>query len=82
MDRAEKTISAFYVLACTAMAGLLVPLKWPKTSLPLTALALLLALICFGLGVYIAQEGGRVRHQEFRPGESPNPPGETHPRAE
>jgi hypothetical protein len=82
MDRAEKTIGAFYFLAFAALAGLLVPLKWPKTGLPLTALALLLALICFGLGVYIAQEGGRVRHPEFRPGESPNPPGETHPRAE
>jgi hypothetical protein len=82
MDRAENTIGAFYVLAFAALAGLLVPLKWPKTSLVLTALALVLALICFGVGVYIAQEGGRVRHPEFRPSESQNPPAETHPHTE
>ena len=67
MDRAEKTISLFYLLALLSLAGLLVPIKWPKMAAPLTAAALVLALVCFGLSLYIAQEGGRIRHPEFRP---------------
>jgi hypothetical protein len=54
MDRAEKTIGLFYVLALVALAGLLVPIKWPKTGLPLTATTLVFALVCFGLSRYIA----------------------------
>jgi glucan phosphoethanolaminetransferase (alkaline phosphatase superfamily) len=73
MDRAEKTIGLFYLLALVALAALLAPIKWPKTGLPLTAITLVFALVCFGLSLYIAQEGGRVRHPEFRPAE----PGET-----
>jgi hypothetical protein len=66
MDRAEKTINAFYVLALLSLAGLLIPIRWPKAGVPLTAIALALALFCFGLSVYIAQAGGQVRHPEFR----------------
>jgi hypothetical protein len=69
MDRAEKNIGFFYTLAVLALAGILVPLKWPRTGPPLAAVTLILALVCFGLSLYIAQEGGRVRHPEFRPGE-------------
>jgi hypothetical protein len=77
MDRAEKTVGAFYFLALLAIAGLLVPIKWPKTSFSLAAVTLAVALICSGLAVYIAQAGGRVRHAEFRPSESPKPSPET-----
>ena len=67
MDRAEKTISLFYLLALLSLTALLVPVKWPKTGPPLAAATLVLALVCFSLSLYIAQEGGRVRHPEFRP---------------
>ena len=77
MDRAEKTIGAFYFLAVLAIAGLLAPIKWPKTSFPLAAVTLAVALICSGLAVYIAQAGGRVRHPEFRPSETATPGSET-----
>jgi hypothetical protein len=77
MDRAEKTIGVFYFLAALAIAGLIVPIKWPKTSFPLSAVTLAVALICSGLAVYIAQVGGRVRHPEFRPSESPTPASES-----
>jgi hypothetical protein len=73
MDRAEKTIGAFYFLAVLALAGLLVPIKWPKAGLPLAAVTLAVAIICSGIAVYIAQAGGQVRHAEFRPSESPTP---------
>ena len=71
MDRAEKTIGAFYFLALLALVGLLVPIKWPKTSFLLAAVTLAVAIICSGLAVYIAQAGGQVRHPEFRPSENP-----------
>jgi hypothetical protein len=74
MDRAEKTIGLFYLLALLALIGLVIPIKWPKTGSPLATLTLLLALVCFGLSVYIAQEGGEVRHPEFRTGESSENP--------
>ena len=62
-----------------ALAGLVVPIKWPKAGAPLTALTLAGALACSGIVVYIAQAGGRIRHPEFRPGETPAPPTETQP---
>ena len=77
MDRAEKTIGAFYLLAALAVAGLLVPIKWPKSAVPLAALTLIVAILCSGIAVYIAQPGGRVRHPEFRPSETPTPASET-----
>lgn len=66
MDRAEKTISLFYLLTLLSLTALLVPLKWPKTGPLLAAATLVVALVCFGLSIYIAQEGGRIRHPEFR----------------
>ena len=77
MDRAEKTIGAFYFLAALGVAGLLVPIKWPKSAFPLAVLTLIAAILCSGIAVYIAQPGGRVRHPEFRPGENPTPNSET-----
>jgi hypothetical protein len=59
MDRAEKTIGAFYFLAFLAVAGLLVPIKWPKAGLPLAAVTLAVAVICAGIAIYIAQAGGQ-----------------------
>ena len=35
MARAEKLIYIFYLLAAGALAGILAPLKWPRTALPL-----------------------------------------------
>jgi hypothetical protein len=77
MDRAEKTIFAFYVLAAFAAAGLFVPIKWPKSAIPLAAITLVVAVLCSGIVVYIAQPGGQVRHPEFRPCENPTPSSES-----
>jgi hypothetical protein len=77
MDRAEKTINAFYFLASLAIAGLFAPIKWPKSGVPLTVLTLVVAILCSGIAVYIAQPGGRIRHPEFRPSETPTPASET-----
>ena len=77
MERAEKTIGAFYFLAALAVAGLILPIKWPKSAVPLASLTLAAAILCSGIAVYIAQAGGRVRHTEFRPSETPTPASET-----
>jgi hypothetical protein len=73
MDRAEKAIGAFYFLAVLALAGLLMPVKWPKTGAPLTAVTLAVAVLCAGIAIYIAQAGGQVRHPEFRKSETADP---------
>jgi hypothetical protein len=77
MDRAEKTIGAFYFLAFLALAGLLIPVKWPRAGAPLAATTLAVAVVCSGIAIYIAQAGGQVRHAEFRPSETPTPSPET-----
>jgi hypothetical protein len=40
------------------------------------ALTLVVAILCSGIAVYIAQAGGRVRHPEFRPSETQSPSSE------
>lgn len=67
MDRAEKTIYAFYLLAAVSLAGLFAPRKWPRTATPFAITSFALSLFCFALAGYIAQPGGRIRHSEFRP---------------
>ena len=73
MDRAEKTIGAFYLMAVLALAGLLVPIKWPKAGVPLAVVTLAVTVVCTGVGAYIVQQGYRIRHSEFRPSETLTP---------
>jgi hypothetical protein len=65
-DRAEKLIFAFYALAALSAAAIAVPIKWPKSSVPLAIAVLLLGAVTLGMGTYIAYAGGKVRHKEFR----------------
>lgn len=66
MRRAEELIWMFYVLAALSAVAIVVPIKWPRSSLALAAAVVLLGAITLGSGVYIAYAGGRVRHREFR----------------
>jgi hypothetical protein len=66
MARAEKLIYLFYVLAAAALAGILAPLKWPRTSLPIAIATLVLGAGTMGVGGWISYAGGHVRHAEFR----------------
>src|SRR5215831_19453624 len=70
--RAEKVIYIFYALAALAVAGIIVPLRWPKFSVPLTLVVVLLGAAALGAGCYIAYAGGKIRHREFR--NEPAPP--------
>jgi hypothetical protein len=70
--RADKFVWCYYALALVTVLALSVPRKFPKTTLPLTTLTLLLAITSLTAGGYIAYAGGRIRHREFR--NEPPPP--------
>ena len=69
--RADQFVWFFYGLAALALAAILAPLKWPKSTLPLVLATLLLSGAVLGMGGYIAYAGGRIRHPEFRNGPAP-----------
>ena len=71
-ERAEKLIYVFYALAALSAAAIIVPLRWPKSSVSLAVAVGLLAAATLGCGCYIAYAGGKVRHREFR--NEPAPP--------
>jgi hypothetical protein len=70
--RAQKLIYLFYVVAVLSAAAIMVPLRWPKSSVSLAVAVVLLGAVTLGSGCYIAYAGGKVRHREFR--NEPPPP--------
>lgn len=71
-ERAQKLIYLFYLVAALSAAAIVVPLRWPKSSIPLTIAVAFVGAITLGSGCYIAYAGGKVRHREFR--NEPAPP--------
>jgi glucan phosphoethanolaminetransferase (alkaline phosphatase superfamily) len=70
--RAQKLIYVFYALAVLSAAAIVVPLRWPKCSVPLALAVVVLGAAVLGSGCYIAYAGGKIRHREFR--NEPAPP--------
>ena len=70
--RGQKLIYVFYALAVLSAAAIVVPLRWPKSSVPLALVVVLLGAVALGSGCYIAYAGGKIRHREFR--NEPPPP--------
>ena len=73
-DRAQNLIFFFYALALLSAAAIVVPMKWSKSSMPLTLAAIVLGAVVIGMGAYIAQAGGKIRHREFRNEPPPKKP--------
>ena len=71
-DRAEDLIYFFYGLAVLSAIAIFAPIKWPKASVPLALVVLVLGAVTLGIGTYIAHAGGKIRHKEFR--NEPPPP--------
>lgn len=71
MHRAEKLINVFYALALLAVLAIVLPIKWPRSSLPLAGATLLLALVTLSLGGWIAYAGGRSGIRSFAAQTSP-----------
>ena len=70
--RGQKFIYVFYALAVLNAAAIVVPLWWPKSSVPLALVVVVLGAAALGSGCYIAYAGGKIRHREFR--NEPPPP--------
>ena len=64
--RADQLVLVFYLLAVVSAAGILVPMKWPRSGLPLAIAVTIFGVAALGCGVYIAYAGGKIRHHEFR----------------
>jgi len=71
-DRGQKLIYVFYALAVLSAATIVVPLRWPKSSVPLAIAVVLLGAAALASASYIAYAGGKIRHREFR--NEPAPP--------
>ncbi len=71
-DRGATVLPVFYLTALLASLALLLPLRWPQTRVPFTALALLVALLALGAGGWLGYMGGKIRHKEFRYGPPPS----------
>jgi hypothetical protein len=70
--RAQQLIYLFYGLAALSAAAIIIPLRWPKSSVPLAIVVVLLGASALACGCYIAYAGGKIRHREFR--NQPAPP--------
>ena len=66
MERAEKSIYAFYVTAALAAITLAGMKKLPKAATLLAIATLVAAVVSVGLDVWISKAGGQIRHPEFR----------------
>jgi len=64
--RAERLIPCFYALAILSTIAIAVPLKFPKAAVPLVVATAVFGFVVLGVGAYIAQAGGKIRHREFR----------------
>src|SRR5438128_6839479 len=62
----EKLIWMFYVLAAVSAGGVAVTVKWPRTFLAVSSIALVLSSGTLGIGGYISYAVGHVRPREFR----------------
>ena len=63
--RAQKLIYVFYALAVLSAAAIVVPLRWPKSSVPLAIVVVLLGAVALGSGCYIAHAGGKSATVNF-----------------
>jgi hypothetical protein len=64
--RADQFMLFFYLLGALSLAAIVVPKKWPGSATPLALGSALLGVVVLGMGAYIAQAGGKIRHHEFR----------------
>lgn len=74
-ERADAAPWVFYPTGVLAVAAIIALWKFPKAARWLTLLALLGAMAAVGVGGWISQAGGKIRHTEFRNGPAPDEPG-------
>ncbi len=69
--RADVAPWVFYPTGALAVAAIIALWKFPKPARWLTLLALVGAITGLGVGGWISQAGGKIRHTEFRNGPPP-----------
>ena len=69
--RADVAPWVFYPTGAIAIVAILALWKLPKTGQWLTYVALLGAVLALGVGGWISQAGGKIRHSEFQHGPPP-----------
>ncbi len=73
MERADKLIPLFYLLAALAAVGVVAEYKFARAAVPIALIVVILAGGTLAAGGYIAYAGGRIRHREFRYDPPPEP---------
>lgn len=73
MRRGEQLIYVFYIVAALSALAITAEFIAPRAAVPIAIATLILAVANLGVGAYIAQAGGRVRHKEFRFEAPPEP---------
>ena len=71
MELAERWIYLYVATAIVAGAGVVAARKRPQLLFPSAIATLVLAAGCLIAGAFIAENGGMVRHPEFRSGPPP-----------
>ncbi len=66
-EAGQRWVKLYDATALAACAGLVTGWKRPRTLPWICGLLVLLSLICVIQGSRIAEEGGKIRHREFRP---------------
>lgn len=64
---AQRWVPLYYVTAAITLGGLCFSLWQPKCLKAISVVVLLLSALCLIQGFRIAEEGGKIRHREFRP---------------
>ena len=73
MHRGEQLIYVFYLVAALSASAIIVEFARPRAAIPIGIATLIVAVASLGVGAYIAQAGGRIRHKEFRFEAPPEP---------
>lgn len=64
--RAGLVAPVYYAAAALGLAAIFLPLRWPKSAVPLAAITLALGAAAMLGGGWIARAGGQIRHPELR----------------
>ena len=78
LRRGEQLIYLFYVVAALCAVGIIAEFTVSKAAVTIAIATLILAVADLCVGAYIAQAGGRIRHNEFRFEAPPEPKTTTH----
>ena len=69
---ADRWMFLFYLCAGSALLGIGLAWKWPRTLTSFAIVTLLFGCASVVAGIFIAHSGGEIRHREFRSAPPPD----------